>query len=199
MFGWKPKGQFLRNVMLAAGWQYAKPLAFPVAQTLEILREGVAGDIGKTWEQTVARLDALPSITDTERPKWEQQQFGVWDVQVTFYTKDEVPDQYWWLVRAVSSRVGNDNPVRPKDIANLRQILEFLGSRPDDDTIIAPWSSPTNNMFALGYWTWRNVAPLEEIQVHETKKGAMRRVRRGTPESHGFKRVDLTPQSATGV
>lgn len=188
IIGWKKKALFLRTTILAAGHLYAKELSPALTKMLEFYARIVAqGGIeeGKTLEGEAAHLQ---NESPEPRMIWEPASIGGWQIQAGMYLKD---NELHWLVHAQRKQPA----VSAKDIALLDKVLLELGADPVKDAVIGPHSAPTphHEPVAFGWWTWRNVAPLLEVQINKAKKGkdAIRIVRQGAEESHGYQHVDI--------
>ena len=188
-FGWKKKAEILKTTLVSAGHQMAKELPPVIVQTLDMFRRAAqSGDASGMLEEIASVERTAPGIGDGEKLLWEPAEIYGWNLQAAFYKKD---DALWWLVRAVRR---NERIPAAKDLAILAKVLAHLGATHEDAIIAAGWSPAGEEPLPFGWWTWRNVSPLYEMQVNKTKRGAaaMRIVRLGTPPSDGYECVDLT-------
>jgi len=179
--GWKVKALKLKTTILVGGHQTAKELPPTFKTILEIYAE--ANRVGEAF-MTEGVIERLPPLTDAERPLHEPADINGWHFDAMMYLKD---GELWWLVHAIRK---DERPPREKDVKLLNHVLELLGCLPTD-AVIAPGSSPATENLPFGWWTWRNTAPLQEMQVNPDIKGprALRIVRKGAPETDGFKRM----------
>lgn len=187
-FGWKKKADHLRMTILSAGHQPATELSPDVAQILELFR--AAGQTGDTSLLQVEVDRPLP--TGATKLLWEPTEIYGWKIAATMYRQE---GQLWWLARAVRR---NEQEPSDKDILFLDKVLDHLGAQPKRDMIIGPTSSPPGHeRLPFGWWTWKNRAPLFEVQVNKRKKGLamMRIVPLGTRPSDGYESIDLTRSS----
>lgn len=179
--GWKVKALKLKTILLV-GHELAKPMPATLERILALYTEvQQTGDLSLLAGQ----IEKLPPVTDAERPIHEPADINGWHFDAMFYLKD---GELWWLVHALRK---DEQPPRDKDVKLLYHVLELLGATPAD-AIIAPRSSEFTQNLPFGWWTWRNVAPLQEMQVNPNLKGVagMRIVRKGAPETDGFQRTD---------
>lgn len=187
-FGWKKKAEHLRVALLSVGHQPAKPLPPGITKLLELFRRTAETGDGSTLQ---AELSQIPP--DTQTPLWEPAQIHGWEIQATMYLQD---NELWWLVQA--SRKSTQEPSE-KDVTFLENVLDHLGAQPSGHVIIGPRSSPPGHpRLMFGWWTWRNHAPLLEVQVHKHKTGPsmMRIVPLGTRPSDGYESIDLRREAA---
>jgi len=189
--GWLKKAETLRMVLLSGGHQMAKELPPGIVKMLHAFEEAAQTGDGTHLSGVLAEINR--EHADDPKPLWEPAEIYGWHFDVTFYRRD---DELWWLCHATRK---NEFPLpSDKDLAFLDKVLKHLGCDPKTDTVIGPTSSPPgHDRLQFGWWTWRNVAPLYELQVNKAKKGRdmMRIVRLGAPESEGYVSVDLSKKA----
>jgi len=179
-FGWKSKVDKLKMIVLSAGHQVAKELAPGIARMLDLYHRAATTLDASTL---AADMDALPTIDDQQKPLWEPMRVAGWNLQLTFYRKD---DALWLLLHASlpAARAPSEN-----EISMLERIVERLGALPDRHWIITPRTVPVGEpALPFGWWTWKNFDPLYEVQVNKSKKGTamMRIVPNGSRETDGY-------------
>lgn len=183
-FGWKKKAETLRMTMLSAGHQVAIEIQPGLANILQMFKRTAVTKDGTMLLEEIRKV-----ANDPIQVLWEPGQILGWSLNVTMYRKG---DEIWWLVHA--QRKDDRQTPSEKDVSLLDKVLEHLGANPVEDMIIGPSSSPPGEpALAFGWWTWRNVAPLFEVQVNKDRKGkdAIRIVRLGAEESDGYARIEL--------
>ncbi len=189
--GWKVKAATLKATCLVAGHQLAKEMPAPLQMILDIFAAAARSGDGQAFAEMRAKLDALPVLSDAERPIHEPASINGWDIQAMFVTKN---GELWWVVHAIRK---DEQVPSDKDMELLYHVLEVLGGTPAD-AVIAPLSSPFTQNLPFGWWTWRNVSPLMEMQFKPEGKGKeiTRVVRFGAPETDGYIRFSNEDRAA---
>jgi hypothetical protein len=181
-FGWRKKVEKLRMVILSGGHQLARELAPGFSRILESFARAAKSGDGSGLQEEFANIPQ----DDHKQQLWEPLEVHGWLIQSTMYLRD---GQLWWLVHAVRKNerapIPSDN-----DVKFLDKVLEQLGAVPVRHAIIGPRSSPAGEpALPFGWWTWRNVWPLYEIQVNKDKRGDPDKIRivpLGTRETDGY-------------
>ena len=82
-----------------------------------------------------------------------------------------------------------------KEVGFLEKAVEMMGGDPARHVIIGHRSNVSSDpgLLGFGWWTWKNIDALYEVQVHKDKKGkdAIRIVPSGSRAADGYEKIDL--------